>query len=210
MTCFSLIRHAPTTWNLEKRLQGSKDLSLADQGRKEARAWARRLSDTPFDLVLASPLTRAVQTAQIIANHLCIDTGLLSGMEEQNFGNWEGKRLKSLRKQNPDSVAALELKGWLFCPPKGESRAQVLNRGLAAIKKASLAHPEKHILVVTHNTMIKCLLYHCLGRNFMPDDPQVIRHRHLHRFEWESKLTLTGLNALDLTGDTILRKGVLP
>lgn len=198
MTIFSVIRHAKTQWNMEKRLQGRKDLPLCPQGETDAEGWAQSLSNEPFDIILASPMARARQTADIIAGRLDLDVKIVQDLSEQDFGLWEGKRLKELRRSAPDPVACQESRGWHFCPPKGESRIQVRDRGLAALALAAENFQDDHVLVVTHNSMIKCLIYHCLDRQFSPEEPEVLTPWHLHRFEWDGKPQAMDLNHMDL------------
>ena len=71
----ALIRHGQTDWNLEERLQGATDVPLNDTGRHEARAVARRLhaGASRWDVLVSSPLSRAVETAQIIGGVLGLE-----------------------------------------------------------------------------------------------------------------------------------------
>jgi uncharacterized phosphatase len=91
MTALALVRHGRTRWNLERRLQGRSDLALDEVGEREALAAARTLSAWEWAHVISSPLTRARETARIIANELgttlpTVDDGLL----ERDFGLAEG------------------------------------------------------------------------------------------------------------------------
>lgn len=183
---------------MEKRLQGRKDLPLCSQGKSDAKNWARILLSQPFDRIVSSPMTRARQTAEIIGTRLGLDVKIVPGLSEQDFGLWEGKQLKDLRQANPDPVAFQESKGWLFCPPKGENRIQVRDRGLSALALITETVQDDHVLVVTHNSMIKCLIYHRLDRQFIPGETEVLKPWHLHQFEWDGKLRSMNLNHIDL------------
>ena len=77
--------------------------------------------------------------------------------------------------------------GWSFQPPGGESRKQVLRRSLAAIYEAHTSWPGESILVVCHEGVIKCLLYHLTKRKFLPDEPPLIKPNHLHLLEQDNK-----------------------
>ncbi|WP_022666056.1 histidine phosphatase family protein [Desulfospira joergensenii] len=198
MIHFSLIRHARTQWNLEKKIQGRKDLPLCPQGEEDARIWAENLAGQSFDLILASPLTRAGQTAKILAAGLELEIEYDKDLVEQDFGLWEGSRIKDLRRSYPEELEHQEALGWEFRPPKGESRTQVLNRGLAALARAAERFEGRNLLVVTHNSMIKCLTYHGLGRGFLPEEPGVLRPCHVHGFEWDLFIKPTGLNRMNL------------
>ena len=64
---FLCIRHGTTDWNRQRRFQGRTDIPLNDEGIAQAHAAARRLQDVPIDIIVSSPLIRALRTAEIIA-----------------------------------------------------------------------------------------------------------------------------------------------
>ncbi|MCP4116085.1 MAG: histidine phosphatase family protein [Desulfobacteraceae bacterium] len=198
MVSFSLIRHGKTRWNLEKRLQGEADLPLSAVGELEVASWCTALGTIPLDLILSSPMARARATAKILGQHLGLEVVTEEKLREQAFGRWQGKRLTDIRRAAPGTVEFQESLGWDFCPPGGEARHGVLDRSLAALKAAAVRFKDRNILVVTHNGVIKSLLYHALGRAFLPGEKGVIREGYLHRFSWDHGLVLEKLNAVDL------------
>lgn len=84
------VRHGQTDWNIQNRLQGSSDIPLNSTGIKQAHILADKLRSTHFDYIISSPLSRALNTANIINEHrdipLITDTSLL----ERSFGCLEG------------------------------------------------------------------------------------------------------------------------
>ncbi len=206
MNHIDIIRHAKTQWNLEKRLQGLTDIPLCTQGVEDAITWARHLAAEPYDLILSSPLVRAEQTARIILEKAAADIEIVDGLKEQDFGQWEGKTLKELREQFPGRVESQEAKGWAFCPPLGESRTVVLDRALSALACVCRRHTDKRLLVVTHSSVMKILIYHVLGRTFLPgqktretqEDKPVLKAWHLHRLNWDGQLEIEALNSIAL------------
>ncbi|MBX6395401.1 MAG: histidine phosphatase family protein, partial [Alicyclobacillaceae bacterium] len=85
-----LVRHGETVWNREQRLQGHQDIPLTDKGREQARAVARRLSTEPWDLVYSSDLSRARETAEIIAKHCGVRVVTDPRLRERFYGRFEG------------------------------------------------------------------------------------------------------------------------
>ncbi|NQD41453.1 histidine phosphatase family protein, partial [Glutamicibacter halophytocola] len=69
------VRHGQTQWNLEGRLQGSSDIPLNDTGRSQAREAVKVLGAGGWDVIVSSPLSRARETAQIIAEGLGLELG---------------------------------------------------------------------------------------------------------------------------------------
>ncbi len=198
MVCFNLIRHGKTQWNLEKRLQGEADLPLSTEGRLQVASWCATLDRIPLDLILSSPMARARDTAEILGDHLGLRVVTAAGLREQAFGQWQGRRIEEIRQTSPGIVEFQESLGWHFCPPGGEPRHGVLERALAALKAAAARFRDRQILVVTHNGVIRSLVYHALDRAFLPGEKRVIRDGHLHRFSWDKGLRLEKLNAMNL------------
>lgn len=143
----ALIRHGQTDWNLEERLQGATDVPLNDTGRHEARAVARRLhaGASRWDVLVSSPLSRAVETAQIIGGVLGLELSeTCPGLVERGFGPWEGSTLAGLEAQARDAILA-----------EGEPAEEVARRGTAALRRIRDAHPGRNVLVVAHGSLIR-------------------------------------------------------
>ncbi|WP_319541407.1 histidine phosphatase family protein [uncultured Pseudodesulfovibrio sp.] len=182
MTTYFCMRHGETDWNRESRIQGTTEIPLNDEGRSMARKWAERLADGGLEYILTSSLGRAKETAAIINEKLNLPVHEDPRLGEQDWGEWTGltkEDLKEIRKQ----VKGQEYKGFDFCPPKGESRNDVLMRACDALIEFSEEHPGKSVLVVTHNGVLKCLAYALNGLEFMPDDPMPLEPYRLHRIE---------------------------
>ncbi|MCP4670674.1 MAG: histidine phosphatase family protein, partial [Desulfobacula sp.] len=158
-----------TQWNFEKKIQGREDIELSPEGREQARAWAKILSSEKFDLILSSTMIRAQETAQIINDKINVTIEYDINLREQDFGQWEGKKIKDIRQLNPGLIESQESRGWEFCPPCGESRNSVLKRALKTIEKLAQIYNNKYILMVSHNSVIKTLIYKALNRKFTLD-----------------------------------------
>ena len=194
MVRFGIIRHARTRWNLEKKIQGRGDIALCGQGIDEAAHWGDILKSEKFSLILSSPMIRARQTSEIISEKMGVDIAFDINLREQDFGCWEGKRITDIRKNEPGIIEMQESRGWGFCPPHGEDRKNVLNRALKAIRKAADSFAERHVLVVTHNSVMKSILYHLMNRAFLPDEEKVMMAYYLHVLVWNKKLMIEKLN----------------
>jgi len=204
MIRLGLIRHARTPWNREKRIQGSSDIPLSPEGKKEAARWGKILKSEPFDLILSSPLIRAGETALILSDRMGIPVFREPDLREQDFGDWEGQRISEIRKKDPRAVEFQESRGWEFRPPGGESRTGVLERVKIAFEKAAKTYENKYILVVTHQSVIKILIYDALKRTFGPGEPPLLKDYFLHDLTWDGKPGIPRINRLRLNqGDGI-------
>ena len=87
-----LVRHGQTAYNAERRLQGQLDIPLDDEGRRQAHALAERLYEAGprFDALYSSRLSRARETARVIGEKLGLEPFVIDGVEEINFGRFQG------------------------------------------------------------------------------------------------------------------------
>jgi probable phosphoglycerate mutase len=189
---------ARTAWNFEKKIQGSTDLPLSHQGMKEAKSWAERLKPKHYELIITSPMVRSQQTAEIISKILGIKIDFNEKLIEQNFGAWEGRKIADIRELSPGIIEEQEAKGWKFCPPQGESRTAVLERSLDAVKEIGQKYRNKKILTISHNSVIKTMIYHALGSMFQPGEPKLLKEYYLHELEWDGNIKVEKLNSIKL------------
>jgi 2,3-bisphosphoglycerate-dependent phosphoglycerate mutase len=134
VTTLLLVRHGETDWNAEGRLQGHTDRPLNEYGRRQAAALAERLADDGIDAVYSSDLSRARETADIVAGRLGLPVVLEPGLREKNWGSWEG--LTPLERDAVEYV--------------GESTEAHRERTLRALREIAEQHPGARVLVVTH------------------------------------------------------------
>ncbi|MFD1721037.1 histidine phosphatase family protein [Amnibacterium endophyticum] len=150
MTDLVLVRHGETEWNRTGRVQGRTDIPLNDTGRAQAREAGRRLADDAFDAVVASPLSRAAETARIIAREIGAsdDVELVDALVERDYGDAEGMTGAEI-----DAAFA----GHLLAR---ESREQTVERVLPALLDLARRHPGQRVLVVSHGGVIGSLVRH--------------------------------------------------
>ena len=159
-TTVVMLRHGVTQHTVNKIFSGSggDDPGLTDLGREQARKAARRLAArAPIDAVIASPLRRTRETAEIVAEELGIDVELEPGFAEAAFGEWDGFSFPDIMQRWPE-----EIRSWLdspaVSPPGGESLEMVLSRVDEARQRLLRDYPEQTVVVVSHVTPIKMML----------------------------------------------------
>ena len=150
MPVLTLIRHAPTLWNEQGRIQGRADIPLSDLGQSSAEAWM-----LPDDIRQAywfsSPLQRTRQTASILGIHAKIDERLI----EMNWGAWEGQSLQDLRDIHGEAMQKNESLGLDFCPPGGESPRMVQERIMPWLE--FVGGLDYAVAAVTHRGVIRAV-----------------------------------------------------
>lgn len=139
-----ITRHGQTDWNRDEKIQGKTDIELNDNGRKQAQTVADQLKDTTIDMIFSSPLTRAVQTAQIINQTHQLSIRLDDRLAERGFGDFEGTGTVDFDFcgfWNRDKESS-----FTSC----ESTTAFFARVYDFIDECRLQYPDQTILVVAH------------------------------------------------------------
>ena len=156
-----LLRHGQTPMSVQKRYAGRSDVPLTDLGVRQAVAAAKRLASAGLDVIVTSPLRRAVQTAEEVAAATGAPVLSDEGFRETDFGAWEGLTFAEVRERWPAEMAA-----WLadpaVAPPGGESFTEVSERVTAALHRVLAARERQAVLIVSHVTPIKMLVARAL------------------------------------------------
>jgi len=158
-----LVRHGATQLSAEDRFAGEIGVDLSPEGREQAARLGERLRAHEISAVYSSPLSRTVETAQIVAGRCGLDIQTADGLREIRHGHWEG-----LTRQEVESRFAQEYSDWqqdpfTFAPEGGESGVSVLARALPAIREIVVRHAGQNVLVVSHKATIRILLSSLLG-----------------------------------------------
>lgn len=150
MTRLLLIRHGQSTWNAERRWQGSADPPLSELGEEQARSAAERLGAVgEFDGVGSSDLRRATRTSEHLAAGIGTPlVGRFPGLNERHAGEWEGMTREEIEEGYP---------GWLDehrRPPGYEEDASIIERGTAALLSIAAEHEGATFALVSHGGLI--------------------------------------------------------
>lgn len=178
MTLLALIRHARTEWNAEGRIQGIEDSPLTPDGLEAARSWSGTLARFNFSALYSSPLGRAMHTATVVGGPLGLEPVAAADLREQAFGAWTGRTVAELRTEG--ALAPQEALGWAFTPPGGEDRRAVLERSWNCLLEIAARHVGESVLVVTHEGVLRAVLYALKGRDYLPSEPKILAPRALH------------------------------
>jgi len=158
MTNIFLIRHGQTQWNLKKLFRGWVDIALSPVGIRQAEATAKVLSGFNIDAVYSSPLSRARQTARIIARPHGLGIACLDGLKDLNFGHWQGLPHQKVRKQWPEIYGKWLRKPHKIRIPGGETLDEVRRRSRSALDQILTRHDNGTVAVVSHRVVNKVLL----------------------------------------------------
>lgn len=159
-----LVRHGQTSANIERVWHGSTNTPLTEHGHQQARKLGSYFHNIMQpDVIYASPLQRALKTAQAIADAHQLDVKLDPRLQEFCLGDWEGVKFEDIDMTH-------DREGRLysdpdFAPPNGESQHMVRNRMVEAIEEIIQRHPDQHIVLVSHGVALGIALSHYLHQD---------------------------------------------
>jgi len=164
MTLIVLVRHGETEWNRVERFRGRADVPLNEAGLAQAEATARRIAaEWQPAAIYSSPLSRAVRTAEAIAQPLGLPVQIHRGLADIDYGRWQGLTPDEARVQWPEEVEA-----WYHNPqsasiPGGETLERVRVRAMEAVNQLAARHPGQTIVLVGHTVVNRAVLLGVLG-----------------------------------------------
>jgi 2,3-bisphosphoglycerate-dependent phosphoglycerate mutase len=156
-----LARHGETDWNRESRFQGHADPPLNDLGRQQAVELAAALSDQEFVAVYSSPLRRALETAQTVAESHGLTAVPVEGLREVDVGSWQALTRDEVEQRFPQQFRRwLDYgRGW----DDGETYEEMGDRVLATLEQLAARHEGEQIVAVTHGGPIRAALARAQG-----------------------------------------------
>ncbi len=175
-----LMRHFQTDWNAAHLLQGRTDRPLIDAARV-------RLSELTIPApwasarLIATPLSRASETAQILAGRA---PEIVPALTELSWGAWEGRSGTDLLEDPTSGYDHVETWGWNKAPPGGESPADAWARIGPALK--DIAAAQQPALLVVHRGVMRVIMAKAWGWNFDSPEPFRIKRERIYPIEIDS------------------------
>ena len=157
MTTFYFVRHGESEANRDGVFAGRADSPLTERGRAQAVALAGAIADVSFDRIVATPLSRSLHTALVIARLRKMPVYLEADLMEIDVGQKTGAKydeVRGLPEWKDDGFVA-----W----PGGETLDQVLSRARRAIRRISTELPNGTVLVIGHGGVTRILVSFYLG-----------------------------------------------
>ena len=169
-THLGLFRHGQKDWNINFLLQGVTDIPMNQTGIEQVKLAAQAIKAEDWDVVLTSPLSRARQTAEIIASQngfpeIIVEELLI----ERSFGEAEGLSHEQWRAKysNLDHI------------PGGESRSQLAERSKRLLETISQELAGKRVLAISHGALIRTLIS-IASSNKLPRDGERLGNASLN------------------------------
>ena len=167
-TLIIFVRHGRTPTTGTKLPGRAPNLHLSDEGKSQAEMVAKEIEKssssflgTKVSAVYASPMERTQETAKPIAKTLTLRVRTLQGLNECDFGDWTGRRLRDLSKLKSWSTIQKQPSSFRF--PNGESFTEMQNRMLKTVDKILERHSGETVVCVSHADPIKSILASAVG-----------------------------------------------
>lgn len=172
-----LIRHGQTIGSsTERRYKGSIDVPLSEEGVEQIRQTAKFIKeylrrDDSFrentkkglNAIYCSPLSRALKSAEIIAENFGLTPKIIPNLRERNFGIWEGMTFDEIKDKYPKEFEAWASNPLKYSPINGESTIEVRDRVVSAVEDILSNSDEENIAIVAHGGVNRIILCHIMG-----------------------------------------------
>lgn len=182
-----LIRHGETEWNRGGRYQGWTDIALSEEGQWQAKLLAKRFEYMPLDAIYASPLKRAIATAEPIAKQKGLPIILDEHFKEINFGEWEGHTVAELTEKYGKPYTDFFENPFAHSMPGEGSFHKVAERSMAGFEEIMKKHRGQRVAIVAHGGLLRVFMITLLGLDLT-----------MYRRMW---LTNTSISMVDINED---------
>lgn len=177
VTTLYLIRHGETKGAEQRRYKGAIDVPLSEIGVRQMEQVSKyiylnteynqnteyRTRDTELNAVYCSDLSRAIRSAEIVAEPHSLKPIIVPSLRERNFGIWEGMSFDKIKEKYPEEFEAWAGNPLKFSPMGGESTLEVRERVIKALDEIIGSHEEGRISIVAHGGVNRIILCHFLG-----------------------------------------------
>lgn len=160
-----LARHGETDWNIAKKVQGTTDIPLNENGIKQAELLCENLERDNVDLcrIYSSCQRRALTTAEIVGSRYHVPVKVIPGLEEMNLGIFEGHTWDEIEMLYPDELKKWDSDKRYHKAPNGEAYQDLLERLFSALNRIMKEAEEdissgRDVLIITHGAVIMSLL----------------------------------------------------
>lgn len=163
LTRIYLIRHGETTWNSERRYQGTLNSPLSEAGWDQSYRTRDVLRDASLQAIYSSPLPRAQDTAKVIAEPHGLPVMTANGLSEIQVGEWEGLTVSEIEARYAEAVQQWYKEPHFARIPGGETIQEMRTRAVAAFDEIRSRHEGQTVAVIAHGGVNKSIILTALG-----------------------------------------------
>lgn len=203
-TLLATVRHGLTELNRDKRVGGLMDVPLIEEGRKQAQEAREAFEGTPFDVVVSSPLVRALETAKIVSGVQQESIVVEKGCIERSFGEMEGLPAAQVKERFPEvRYKRVGHVNYSLNPPGGETFEQMQERAQRFLDHLLKTHGGKRVIVFAHENFLQQLHGVIRGLGPMESLEQGILNCELNQFLLDGSGSLVSHQRVELCASAV-------
>jgi probable phosphoglycerate mutase len=164
-----IVRPGETEYDQQGRIQGTLDVPLCEDGRRQVAVMVGQLQTQPVEAIYTSPAQCAVQTAEALSEALDLKVKELDKLVNLNLGLWQGMLVKDVKTKQPKVYKQWQEQPETICPPQGETIAAAEERLQAVVTKLVKKHKSEGLVAVVVPEPLASLLCHVLRDGDLTD-----------------------------------------
>jgi phosphoserine phosphatase len=164
-----IVRPGATEYDQQRRIQGTLDIPLCEDGRRQVDAMIGELRTQPIEAVYTSPAQCAVQTAEALGEAVDLKVKELDKLQNLDHGLWQGMLIKDVKTKQPKVFKQWQEQPETICPPQGETIGAAEERLQAVITKLTKKHKSEGLIAVVVPEPLASLLCHVLRDGELSD-----------------------------------------
>ena len=158
-----LVRHGETAWNRGQIFRGVYDVPLNDNGRAQARLLGQAAAWRTIDVAYTSPLSRTVETSQLMLEAHGIEATPHAGLLDFNYGDWTGVQDAEVAEKWPKEHALWKSEPHTLRVPGGDTLQDVFDKSFACLEEVARKHDGQTVALFAHRVVNKLLVLGVLG-----------------------------------------------
>jgi broad specificity phosphatase PhoE len=185
-----LVRPGTTEFDQQGRIQGTLDIPLCEDGRREVEAMVDQLRGEPIEAVYTSPSESARQTAEALAGALGLKPKTLQQLKNLDHGLWQGMLITDVKTKQPKVYRQWQEQPETVCPPQGETIGAAKDRIQAVLAKLTKKHKSEGLVAAVVPEPLASVMCH------------VLRHDELGDF-WQAVGGAARWESIEVTPETV-------
>jgi phosphoserine phosphatase len=157
-----VVRPGETEYDQQRRIQGTLDIPLCEDGRRQVNAMVSDLRTQPIEAIYTSPSQSATQTAEVLGEALDLKVKELDKLQNLNHGLWQGMLIKDVKTKQPKVFKQWQEQPETICPPQGETVGAAEERVQAVVIKLAKKHKSEGLIAVVVPEPLASLMCHVL------------------------------------------------
>ncbi len=159
-----VIRPGTTEYDQQRRVQGTLDIPLCEDGRQQVETLVETLRDQPISAIYASPCQSADQTAEALAQAFDLKVKTIDKLQNLDQGLWQGMLVADVKSKQPKVYRQFQEQPETVCPPQGETLSTAKQRVSQALAKLLKKYKADQVVAIVVPEPLASVVRHVLGQ----------------------------------------------